>query len=535
MSLIGQTLDRTDGPQKVSGHARYAAEHTLPRMAHAVMVTSTIASGSIETIDTSVAADMPGVLLVLTHRNAPRLPDGGQGGAHSPPAGRILNLLQDEQVHYNRQPVAVVVADTLEQAQDAASHLRIRYREQAPKLDFAQARQHPHKPDAVKDSGADSARGDFAAGMQAGARRFDAVYGTPTENHNPMEPHATLAAWDGDRLTLYDSTQYISGVRNTIAKTFGIDPSQVHVICPFVGGGFGCKGSVWSHVALAAMAARKCGRPVRLALERPQMFGPVGARPRTEQHLQMAAADDGKLLALRHDVVSSTSMIEDWVESSALLTRMLYATPNQQTTHRLAALNIGTPTFMRAPGESSGSFALESAMDELAHELDIDPIQLRLQNYATSDPDKNLPWSSKSLRECYRVGAERFGWNRRSPQPRSMRADGKLVGMGMATATYPALRQGASASARVLPDGSAVVRSGSQDLGTGTYTVMTQVAADALGIAPGKLRFELGDTDYPQAPVSGGSQTVASVAPAVRAACDAARVKLLRMAIADGA
>jgi len=348
-----------------------------------------------------------------------------------------------------------------------------------------------------------------------------------------MEPHATVAAWDGDHLTLYDATQYISGVQKTVAKTFGIDTAQVQVISPYLGGGFGCKGSTWSHVVLAAMAARQAGRPVKLVLERPQMFGPVGGRPRTEQRLQAAAGADGKLSALRHDVIASTSFIEDWVESSALLTRMLYACPNQHTSHRLAPLNTGTPTFMRAPGEATGSFALEAALDELAYALKMDPIQLRLQSYAEADPDKDKPWSSKSLRECYRTGAERFGWARRSPEPRSMRADGKLLGMGMATATYPAMRQGASALARLLPDGTALVRSGSQDLGTGTYTVMTQVAADALGMAPDKVRFELGDTDFPEAPVSGGSQSVASVAPAVRAAATAARLKLIDMARAD--
>jgi xanthine dehydrogenase YagR molybdenum-binding subunit len=535
MSLIGQGMDRVDGRLKVTGGAHYAAEHQLPHLAHAALVQSTIASGRISAIDTSTAEKMAGVLLVMTHRNAMRLPAGGKAGAGAPPAGRMLSLLQDDRVHYNNQPVALVVADTLEHARDAAHHLRITYQRQEAMLDFDKAKASAHKPDKVKDEEADTRRGDPDADLRNAAARVDAVYTTPLEHHNPMEPHATVAAWDGDRLTLYDATQYVSGVRTTVAKTLGIAPEQVHVISPYVGGGFGCKGSTWSHVVLAAMAARQAGRPVKLVLERPQMFGPVGGRPNTEQHFVAAADAGGKLSAIRHDVMASTSFIEDWIEPSAMTTRMLYACPNVQTSHRLARLNIGTPTFMRAPGEATGTFALESALDELAYALRIDPVQLRLRNYADRDPNKDKPFSSKALRECYRVAAERFGWDRRSPAPRSMRANGKLLGMGMATATYPANRRPASAMARVLADGTALVRSGSQELGTGTYTVMTQVAAEALGLPPERVRFELGDTDFPEAPVSGGSQSVASVAPAVRAAASAVRLKLIEMARADRA
>jgi xanthine dehydrogenase YagR molybdenum-binding subunit len=478
---------------------------------------------------------MPGVLLVMTHLNAPRLPAGGKGGAGSPPAGRVLNLLQDDAVHYNNQPIALVVADTLEHAQDAARHVRIAYRRQDTVLDFEQAKDALHKPEKAKDEAADTGRGDLQAGMRKASVQVEAVYTTPLENHNPMEPHATIAAWDGDHLTLYDSTQYITGVRSTVAKTLGIAPEKVHVLSPYVGGGFGCKGSVWSHVVLAAMAARSVGRPVKLALERPQMFGPVGGRPNTEQRLLVAAAEDGAITAMRHDVAASTSFIEDWLEPSALTTRMLYECANQQTTHRLAQRNIGTPTFMRAPGEATGTFALEMAMDELAYALKTDPLQLRLKNYAEKNPQDGKPWSSKSLRECYRIGAERFGWSRRTPAPGSMRDGNTLVGWGMATATYPANRRPASAMARILPDGTALVQSGSQELGTGTYTIMTQVAADALGLPPEKVRFELGDSDMPEAPVSGGSTTAASVAPAVQTACTMARLKLIDLALADAA
>ena len=531
--LIGQPVNRTDGHAKVTGLARYAAENAPPRLVHAVLVTSTIASGRISAIDSHDAEKMRGVLLVMTHRNAPQLPKKGRAGAGDMPAGRILNLLQDDEILYNNQPVALVVADSLEHAQDAARAVRLTYAATHATLDFETAKSVLVKPAKVQGSTADSDRGDDAGAWQAATARIDALYTTPVEHHNPMEPHATVASWDGEHLTLHDSTQYVSGVRNTVAKTFGIAPENVRVICPFVGGGFGCKGSTWSHVVLAAMAARAIGRPVKLVLERTQMFGMVGHRPRTEQQMQLGAVATGRMTAVHHDVIASSAFQEDWVEPSAIVTRMLYDSDSQHTSHRMARLHHGTPTFMRAPGEASGSFALECAIDELAYATQLDPIALRLQNYAEKEPEKGLPWSSKSLRRCYEIGAERFGWARRNPQPRSMRNGRMLVGWGMATATYPANRQAASASATILQDGTAVVRSGSQDLGTGTYTVMTQIAADALGMPMDKVRFELGDTSQPKAPVSGGSQTVASVGPAVHAAATAVRDKLIAMTVAD--
>jgi xanthine dehydrogenase YagR molybdenum-binding subunit len=325
----------------------------------------------------------------------------------------------------------------------------------------------------------------------------------------------------------------MKGVQRTVAGTLGIAPEQVTVLCPYVGGGFGCKGSVWSHVVLAAMAAKMVNRPVKLVLDRTQMFGPVGQRPVTDQRMRLAAMSDGRLTASAHDTIAYTSMIEDWIEPCGLMTRMMYASPNQETTHRLARMNLGTPTFMRAPGEASGSFALESSMDELAYALGIDPLQLRLQNYTERDPGKDLPFSSKSLRQCYEMGAERFGWQRRNPQPRSMREGDTLVGWGMATATYPTNRSKGQASATLHPDGQAVFRSSTQDLGTGTYTVMTQIAADALGVPVERVSFELGNSQLPEAPVSGGSTTVASVGPAVQAAGHALRLKLVGIALGD--
>jgi len=530
--VVGQPLNRTDGALKVTGAARYAGDFSLPELCHAVIVQSTIASGRIVHLDATRAVHAPGVLLVMTHANAPALPHHGKA-AINPPAGRVMSLLQDDNVHYNGQPIAVVVADTPERATYAASLVRATYARTEPTLDLAGARIAAYMPAEAGFEAPDSRRGDPAGGLTQAEVKIDATYTTPMQTHNPMEPHATVAQWTGSKLTLYDATQYVSGVRSTVAKTLGIAEDDVRVISPFVGGGFGCKGSVWSHVVLAAMAARKVRRPVKLVLARPQMFGPVGGRPQTEQHIVLGARRDGTLTLVRHDVLSHTSQIEDFVEPSAIVTRMLYACPNVVTTHRLTKLNVGVPTFQRAPGEATGTFALEAALDELAYELGIDPLELRLRNYAETEPESGKPWSSKHLRECYRDAAARFGWERKSAKPRSMHEGRELVGWGMATATYPAHRMAAKAAATLFPDGIAVVRSGSQDIGTGTYTVMTQVAAESLGIPVGKVRFELGDTALPEAPVSGGSMTSASVGPAVQAACLALRDKLIAQAAAD--
>jgi xanthine dehydrogenase YagR molybdenum-binding subunit len=527
---IVEPPDRTDGPDKVRGSARYTADIALPGLAHAAIVQSTIAAGRIVHIDADRAAHAPGVLAVLTHENAQRLPEGGNAG-YGPPAGRIMTLLQDDTVHYNGQPIAVVVAESREEAHHAASLAHVRYHERAPVLDFAAGMAHATKPEDEDED--DYSRGDPEQALDAASVRMAATYTTPLEYHNPMEPHATTAVWEGERLTLYDSTQFISGVRKVAAKAFGMPEAHVRVVSHHVGGGFGGKGSVWSHVVLAAMAARAVGRPVRLALDRTQMYGPVGYRPRTEQHIAIGAAEDGRLEALTHDFLSDTSKIEEWTENCGSTTRMLYLCPDVRTSARLVKLDIGTPTFLRAPGHTPGSFALESAMDELAHRIGIDPVELRLRNHADRDPEREQDWSSKSLRECYARGVELFGWARRNPEPRSMREGNALIGLGMATATYPAHRMRASASAEFLPDGTALVRSGTQEIGTGTYTVMTQIAAATLGVPRERVRFELGDTVYPRAPITAGSMTVASVGPAVEAVCRRLREQLIALAIGD--
>jgi xanthine dehydrogenase YagR molybdenum-binding subunit len=483
-------------------------------------------------IDDSAAREVPGLLLVMTPQNAMRLPQETKDGKLQPPIGRRLTLLQEDDVYYNNQPIAVVVADTYEHAREAAARLRIEYERKDAVLDFEQAKQSLHPPEKVLSEDTDTERGNLHDGLLASSVRVDATYTTPTENHNPLETHATIAEWNGDKLTIHESTQYMKGVQRIIASIFGIPPENVNAICPYTGGGFGSKGSLWSHAPLTAMAAKMLKRPVKLSLDRNQMFGPVGQRPITEQRLRLGAMDDGRLMASSHDTIAWTSTIEDWIEPCGIVTRMMYESPNQETSHRLARMNLGTPTFMRAPGEATGTFALESAMDELAYELNMDPLALRLKNYTERDPGKNLPWSSKSLRQCYEIGAERFGWKDRNPQPRSMKQGNKLVGWGMATATYPTNRSAGECSATLRLDGSALFRSATQDLGTGTYTVMTQVAADAIGLPVQQVRFELGDSQMPEAPVSGGSTTVASVGPAVQAAGHALRLKLAGIALA---
>ena len=529
MRSIGAPLDRVDGPLKVCGQAHYTGDLALPHMAHAVLVTSTIASGRIVAIETAAAERAPGVVAVLTHTNAMKLPTGGKV---QPTEGRVLSLLQDDQVAYSNQPLAVVVADTIEQANGAAALVRVAYASAPAKLAFEAERHDAYAPDKVNGAPPDTTRGDIEAGLASAAHRLALAYTTPFQHHNPMEPHATLASWDGDKLSIEDSTQYVAGVRRTLAKAFGIAPEQIQVRSSFVGGAFGGKGSAWSHVILAAMASRQVGRPVRLVMQRPQLFGPVGGRPRTAQTVRIGCDAEGHLTALEHQSTSTTSVLEDWVESSAVVTRSLYASAAVATSHRLVKLNVGTPTFQRAPGESTGMFALESAIDEMALAAGLDPIEFRLRNDARRDEQKNLPYSSKSLAECYRVGAERVVWSRRGA-PGTLRDGHWRVGLGCASATRPAKRSPCAARVRLTPDGRALVSSSTSEIGCGNYTVMAQVAADALGLLVDRVRFELGDTDLPEAPISAGSMTMESVGSAIADACDKARQQLLALAIAD--
>jgi xanthine dehydrogenase YagR molybdenum-binding subunit len=532
--VTGLPIDRRDGRLKVTGHARYAAEFDIDNLAHAVLVQSTVSRGTIAGFDLAAAKAVPGVLAILTPDNAPHLAPNQSGAPGNVVA---FPLLQDNTTDYNGQHIAVVVADTLERAQYAAALVKVSYQEGEAAVRMADALAEAYPPKHFRNGSRppDSRRGDPDAAWDAAPIRLDLTYTTPVEHHNPMEPHATIALWDSDRLTVYSATQGIDASQHTLATLFGLKPEQVRVICPFVGGGFGCKGVTWPHVALTAMAARQVGRPVKLVLTRAQMYTSNGYRPQTIQHLKIAASPDGHLQGLRHDVLAQMSqpVIGEFAEPAGLISEMLYACPNVAVTHRLVPLNMPLPTFMRAPGEASGSFALESAIDELAAAVKRDPLAVRLANYAETNPHEDKPFSSKSLRQCYAAGAAAFGWARRTPEPGSMRDGDALIGWGMATATYPMNRSKASARVVFEADGGVVVQAATQDIGTGTYTVMAQLAADALRMPIHRVRFELGDSRFPPAPVSGGSQTAASVGPAVLAAVDAARQKLFAMALAD--
>ncbi|HTW82716.1 MAG TPA: xanthine dehydrogenase family protein molybdopterin-binding subunit [Candidatus Sulfotelmatobacter sp.] len=526
--MIGPGVPRVDGVAKVTGAARYSYEEPLPGVVYGVIVPSAITLGRIVAIDEREARAVPGVLEILTFKNAPKVnADAGD---------RKLKLLQDDRVWYDRQPVALVVADTFERATDAASRLRVHYVEQPPTTTIDGRGADEFTPKSANRNPPDTSRGDFAAAFAGAPVQLDLHYVTPREFHNPMEPHATQAVWNGERLTVYDASQGPDARRDSIAKVLGIAPADVRVITRFVGGAFGSKGGTNPHTLLAAMVAKIVRRPVKIVLTRPEMFGGFGNRPHTEQRIRIGARHDGTLVALAHDVRTSVSRYDDFIENCAVITRMLYAVPNQVTTHRGVRYDVVTPTYMRAPGESSGSFALESAMDELAYATGVDPVQLRLRNYAESDPDSGKPWSSKSLRQCYLQGAERFGWSRRTAAPRSMRTpDGLLVGMGMGTATYPSNRSTAAANVTLNADGSVVGSSAGVEIGTGAYTAFTQIAAESAGVPVSRARFVLGDTELPDAPVAGGSQLTASVANAVAAAGEDLRRKLAALVSgADG-
>lgn len=535
-AVIGQPISRVDGRQKVTGRAKYAAEFDQAGQAHGVVVRSTVANGRIASIDSGAAERAAGVIAVLTHRNAPRLAYRPHKGAVDPTVGERLHVLQDDRVSHQGQPIALVIAETLEQANHAATLVRVTY---APEIAISDvSRAEPALPTQQKtDQGEtqppETRRGDPDRALAVAEVKVDHTYVIPRENHNPIEMHATIAAWDGELLTLWDKTQWVNNTAAEIAAVFGIAAENVRVVSPFVGGAFGSSLRTWPHVTLAALGARVARRPVKLMLSRREMYYGVGYRPHTEQRVALGASRDGRLVAIVHDGYQETSTYEEFSEALLNASRFLHSCQNVYTRHRIARLNVHTPTYMRAPGEASGVFALESAMDELAVALNIDPVELRLRNEPEQDEFKKLPFSSRSTRECYHAAAERFGWSRRTAEPRSMRDGRWLIGWGMATATYPMNYAPASAMARLLPDGSAEVTSAASDMGPGTWTSMTQVAAETLGLPIERVKFMLGDTRLPRAPVHGGSMTMASVGSAVQAACRKARDDALAQAGAN--
>lgn len=539
---IGKPVERVDGRLKVTGAARYAAEFKTANLTHGVLVMSTVASGRIRSIDTKAALNAPGVLAVITHQNAPRLnfPERPKTNDDhvAPVFGRSLPVLQDTTIYFNGQPIAVVVAENLEQAEYAATLVRVDYDESkhVTSVEDEMARAFPPQEGLLKEPPtgrpADVVRGDPDALSKAQVV-VDETYTIPIEHHNPMELLSTIAEWSGNKLTLHDKTQWVPNTQAHVALVFGLREEDVHVISPFVGGAFGSSLRPWSHPIVAAMAARAVRRPVKLVVKRSQMFSSHGHRPYTIQRMALGANQNGQLTAIVHEGYAQTSLYEENTEALVNASRMLYASPNCITKYRLVRGNIQTPLYMRGPGESSGVFALDSAMDELAYKLKIDPLEFRIRNHADKDPEHGLPWSSKSLLECYRRGAEAFGWSRRTLEPRSMRDGRYLVGMGLATGTYPMYRMPASARARVFSDGTAVVQSSASDMGPGTWTTMAIVGAESLAMDLSRVRSELGDSKLPKGSVHGGSGTTASVGSAVHEACLAVRTKLLALASGD--
>ncbi|OGX91226.1 xanthine dehydrogenase family protein molybdopterin-binding subunit [Hymenobacter coccineus] len=537
--LVGQPLTRIDGRAKVTGAAKYSAEYNnLPGLVHAVLKTSDVAKGRITGFDISAAQKQPGVLAILTHQNIPKLAKTPNDDAGKKAIGAPMGFLPltGDQIFYAGQPVAIVVADTLERAQYAAALLKVQVQVEKPLASYEDPKAKLFDPEKIQDGKADghTRRGDAQAAFAAAPVQLTHTYIHAINHHNPMEPGATTAHWEApDRLTVYESTQGVTRTQKSLSTMLGLSAEQVRVVTKYLGGGFGCKGASWPHTVLTVQAAKAVGRPVKLALTRPQMFTSMGHREDQQQTLKIGATKDGKLTALIHEKTSTTSPWDNYAESNSKIINLLYECPTFEATYQLARADVMTSTFMRAPGEAPGSFAIECSMDDLAEKLGIDPLEIRLRNYAEKDPSTGQQWSSKSLRQCYARGAELFGWSKRNPKAGATR-DGKLlVGWGMATASYPVHNSQGTARARLYADGHAVVQSGATDLGTGTYTVMTQVAADGLGLPMEKIRFELGDTRLPTAPNSGGSVAAGTVSSSVYMAVQDVWQKLIKVAVLD--
>jgi len=535
---VGKPLVRVEGREKVTGKAKYSAEFPLPGLTYGVLATSTIAKGKIQRIETSAAMREPGVIAVLTHQNLPKLaktPNDPQGKKDIGAPMGFLPMTGDE-IFYAAQPVALVVADTIEHATHAARLVKVTYQKGDPIANFKQPKAELFDPQKVQDGkqNGHTKRGDAKAAFASAPIQLTAVYNHPVYNHNPMEPGSTTAYWEApDRLTIYESTQGVTRTQSAVAAMTGMPREQIRVITKYLGGGFGCKGATWPHTILTVQAAKAVGRPVKLALTREQMFTSMGHREDQEQIMQLGATADGKLTSLVHTKKSTTSPWDNYAEPNSKIVDLLYASPAFESSYELARANVMTSTFMRAPGEAPGSFAIECSMDDLAYRVGVDPIEIRLRNYADHDYGTGQQWSSKSLKQCYARGAELFGWSKRNPKAGATRDGRYLVGMGMASASYPVHNSSGTARARLYADGHAVVQSGATDLGTGTYTVMTQVAADSLGLPIEKVRFELGDTQLPTAPNSGGSVAAGTVSSSIFLACQDVWQKLIKAAVID--
>jgi xanthine dehydrogenase YagR molybdenum-binding subunit len=534
VSVVGKPLNRLDGVEKVTGQAKYAYEYaTSPRAAYGYIVEATIAKGRILSLDTTLAERAPGVRLVVTHLNAPKQASFG------PPAvtdrnARARPVLVDAAVQCYGQPIALVVAETFEQARAAAALVRARYSRYGAALVLEENLPNAYRPALVGGGQvADTALGNFASAFAAAPVKIDGTYENGYQNHNPMEPHAALALWNGDSLTAYVSQQNIASARAALAATLQMPRENVHLISRYIGGGFGSKLPINPEVVLAALAARMLGRPVKVALTRPQMFSATGHRPTFRQRVRLGADQDGSLTAIAHESWSQTARVEEFAEQAATCTRSLYAAPNRLTRHRLVPLDIQHGETMRAPGEASGLLALESAMDELAAALELDPVELRLRNEPKLDPERHVPFSSRRLATCLHEGALRFGWNDRPKTPRSRRDGRQLIGFGVSAGIRPNKIGKASAEVTLRPGGGVTARLDMTDIGTGSYTILTQVTADALGVPLQAVSIEIGHSDFPETTGSGGSLGAGSSCSALYNACVALHGVIARTVTAD--
>jgi xanthine dehydrogenase YagR molybdenum-binding subunit len=510
---IGQAIDRIDGLLKVTGAAQYATDFPVAAVAYGFLLKSTVAAGKIVDIDTGAAEKAPGVIAVVTHKNAPRLKS-----ATNPRGG----ILQNDEVEFFGQNIGGVVAETFEQARTAARLVKVSYEQTAPRVDFKKLAKEAARPKA--EDRQDVVRGSVETAFEAAEFKIDEIYETPIEHHHPMAPHATVALWEtADKLTLYNESQVVNGVQNAVASSFGLKPENVRVITPHVGGGFGSKGGAWGHVVIAAMAAQAAKRPVKLALTRQMMFNSVGLRQRNVQRLRLAATKDGKLTAIAHETTTHCAVGGEFVEPCGDGTKIMYDAPNSKISYRVVPMNIILPTYQRAPGKSTGSFALESAVDELAYKLKIDPIELRIKNEPVKDPANGKPWSSRSIVEALKKGAEVFGWSRRKMEPGQNRDGHYLIGHGVGCGTYPSRQRDSSAIVRLTRSGGDEIRASvelaASDLGTGTHTILAQTAADGLGLPVSRIGVKIGDSSLPPAAGSVGSVGAASFANAVNDAC----------------
>ncbi|WZP00748.1 xanthine dehydrogenase family protein molybdopterin-binding subunit [Isosphaeraceae bacterium EP7] len=533
-AYVGRPISRVDGPKKVSGAAKYAAEYNMPGLLYGVVVSSEIARGTITEIDTAEAEAVPGVVKVLTHANRPSLAWFDRSYRDEiAPTGSPFRPLGGAEIKFSGQPVALVVAETFETARHAAMLVRVKVKAKhhATGLEAHQAEAQEPPKGKVGYSPPQS-RGDAEKALTtpAASVSVDERYSLPSQHHNPMEPFATTAVWEGGgKLTVYDKTQGCQNVRDYLCKVFGDSHDDLRVVSPFVGGAFGSGLRPQYQVVLAVMAAKELERSVRVSLTRQQMFT-IGYRPGTLQRVALGSAPDGTLGAIIHEAVAETSQFEDYVENVVNWTGMLYRCDNIRLDYRIVPLDLMTPIDMRAPGAATGIFALEVAMDELAVKLGVDPVALRLKNYAEEDQVEGKPFSSKELRACYQLGAERFGWARRDPEPRSMRRGDTLVGWGMATGVWDAMQGAAKARAILNADGKLTVSSATADIGPGTYTIMTQIAAEALGLPLEDVTFLLGDSSMPTSPVQGGSWTASTIGSAVQKVCLAVRERVFALA-----